>query len=194
MKRCMESEGLMGTFQQITVLMHRRAHRQMKHGREDAMHPGQGRLLALLQEKQPISQRDITDLLDIRPSSVSEALKKLEAKGYISREQDEGDKRNVIWTVTEQGKEKANAACEGRQKMLSGLFDALDESEQEQLDCLLKKLVESWKEDDDKNCCKENKGNRHHKMMQGSQGARREECYEAQKRAGRGHGNGCCNQ
>lgn len=49
------------------------------------------------------SARELTELLDIRPSSLSEMLSRLESQGDILRRRDEKDARiSHIW-LTEQG-------------------------------------------------------------------------------------------
>lgn len=110
------------------------------------MHHGQGRLLHKIAERQPVSQKDLVDMLDIRPSSLSELLKKLDAKGLVERKQDENDKRNVIVSLTEAGAEAEKQGRESRGENAAKLFEGLTAEEQVQLNELLKKLVASWKE------------------------------------------------
>lgn len=104
---------------------------------------GQGRILAILAERKSMSQKELQEILQIQPGSVSEILSKLEEKGQILRKKDEEDKRRSVLELTDAGRE---AFCiqkqqgEGQQ-----LFDALSESEKEELKKILGKLLESWK-------------------------------------------------
>lgn len=105
---------------------------------------GQGRILAILSEQKSMTQKELQEILQIQPGSVSEILTKLEEKGMILRKKDEEDKRRVVLELTDAGRE-ASAACKKQEEQRRHLFDALDESEKEQLNQLLGKLLESWR-------------------------------------------------
>lgn len=47
--------------------------------------------------------KDASDALMLDPSTLTPILKKLEGKGYITRERDENDERNLMIKVTEAG-------------------------------------------------------------------------------------------
>ena len=64
---------------------------------------GQGRVLKLLKMQPTISQKDLSELLDMRPQSLGELLAKLERSGYITRAPLESDKRVMMVTLTEKG-------------------------------------------------------------------------------------------
>ena len=85
-------------------LMKRVTHLHHRHEEGPMIHPGQGKLLLLILRKEPVGQKELVEMLDIRPSSLSELLKKLEAKGFVTRTPDEQDKRNMIVTLTGEGK------------------------------------------------------------------------------------------
>lgn len=65
---------------------------------------GQGRILALLKIKDGVSTKDMSGVLGIRTSSLNELLSKLEAKGYVEREQSEEDKRVMVVKLTDKGR------------------------------------------------------------------------------------------
>ncbi len=62
-------------------------------------HPGRpmggsvGRLLACVAENPHVSSRDLCEILDLRPSSLSEMLARAEREGWIIRAVDEEDRR-----------------------------------------------------------------------------------------------------
>jgi DNA-binding MarR family transcriptional regulator len=87
-----------------------------------------------------MTQRELQDLLQIQPGSLSEVLTKLETKGMIVRSRDEEDRRRSILTLTETGRK----AAEQKEERAS-LFAALSLQEQEELQQLLGKLLDSWK-------------------------------------------------
>lgn len=117
-----------------------------EHGR--GMHRGQDRLLSVIKESQPAQQRELVEKLDIRPSSLSELLKKLEEKNLITRTQDQQDKRNVIVSLTEEGEKRAEE--NSKDDFSTALFSALDEGEQQKLNELLEKLIGTWQKEFEK--------------------------------------------
>lgn len=94
-----------------------RVYRLLMHGLHDgaaaAAWPtgGQGRVLKLLRLKPEMSQREMAEILGIRPQSLGETLSKLEAAGYVEREPMENDRRSLVVRLTESG---AQAAESGR--------------------------------------------------------------------------------
>jgi DNA-binding MarR family transcriptional regulator len=101
---------------------------------------GQGKILHILAKRESMTQRELQDLLQIQPGSLSEVLTKLEAKGMIVRSRDEEDRRRSILTLTETGRKAA-----GQKEERTSLFAALNLQEQEELQQLLGKLLDSWK-------------------------------------------------
>lgn len=126
---------LLGLFRRAAGGM-ARAH----HSRGHAQH-AQARVLALLLEREPMSQRDLMELLHVRSASLSELLVKLERGGFIARERSADDRRNYIITVTEQGREAAARHRAEYGENADALFAALSEEEREQLGRLLGKLA-----------------------------------------------------
>lgn len=88
-----------------------------------------------------MTQKELQDMLQIQPGSMSELLAKLEEKDLLLRRKDDEDKRRSILALTDAGRE----AAKERQGEKKPLFDALDEAEQEELKRLLGKLLDSWK-------------------------------------------------
>ena len=64
----------------------------------------QKRALLLIALNEGISQRELCEKMGIQPSSASELLGKLEARGLINKAADPNDLRTVFLSVTEQGK------------------------------------------------------------------------------------------
>ena len=64
---------------------------------------GQGRILKAMHKMHSISQKDLGYILDLRPQSLGELLKKLEDNGYIIRYQSKEDKRAMIVELTAKG-------------------------------------------------------------------------------------------
>jgi DNA-binding MarR family transcriptional regulator len=67
---------------------------------------GQSKILEVLKDfPNGLSAGDLGDFLDVRPSSVTGAVSKLEERGFVSRVPDEDDKRIVMIKLTKQGDE-----------------------------------------------------------------------------------------
>ncbi len=81
--------------------------------------PAVGRLLDGVRQCPGISSRDLSNLLEVRPSSLSEMLSRAEEDGLVLRTPDEGDRRiQHIW-LTERG----NALAAGTDP--AGIADAV---------------------------------------------------------------------
>lgn len=104
---------------------------------------GQKGILFILSEKKEMSQKELQDVLQIQPGSLSEILLKLEHKGFITREKDADDRRKSVISLTETRREVLKDQTprieEGK------MFDVLDEEEQKELKRLLKKLLDAWR-------------------------------------------------
>ena len=105
---------------------------------------GQNRVLALLKETGPMSQRDLTHRLGIQPGSASEILRKLEDAFLIERVFDENDRRGKLVKLTESGKVLADS-LEGREDtQKSDVFSALNEEEKQTFLTLMEKVNKDW--------------------------------------------------
>lgn len=109
---------------------------------------GQGRVLLLLKMQPAISQKELAYLLDMRQQSLSELLAKLERSGYITRTPSEEDKRITLISLTEEGR-KAADEVQAQKKDLCGMFDALNEEEQQQFAGYLQRIIESLQKEID---------------------------------------------
>ncbi|MCC8097415.1 MAG: transcriptional regulator [Eubacterium sp.] len=132
----MENKELLDIFERCGhFLYHRRGGKR-----------GQKKIVKLLVEQGSMSQRELQDILDIKSGSLSELVSKLAAKGYIKRERDHKDRRRIILTVTEDGREYLKGLEDELIRQEDILFSALSESEKEKLYNMLERLLTSWKE------------------------------------------------
>jgi len=141
MQKTHESENLLSLFRTCSHLIGRGHHHRKGGGH------GQGRVLSILSKNDTMSQKDLTELIQVRSSSLSELLSKLEKNGYITSEKDEEDKRSANITITEAGKIVASEHMEKRKAMAIELFKSLTEEEQTELSKLLSKLSTAWLEE-----------------------------------------------
>ena len=108
-------------------------------------HLGQQRIIHILSGVESMSQKDLQKLLNLKPSSMSEILTKLETKGDIIRTRDSMDRRKVVLRITENGRAKDKRLQEqlnnqGKPKA----FDVLTPDEKESLQSILNKLLSEW--------------------------------------------------
>jgi len=103
--------------------------------------PGQGRILALLKMRDGVSVQDLSYLLGLAVSSVSELLGKLEKGGYVTREQSGQDKRVTIVKLTEKGRNEQMQ----NDADLYDAFSCLSEKEQKTLGEFLDRIIDGLK-------------------------------------------------
>lgn len=146
-------------------LLFRRAARLMlrgHHHHHGPVHPAQSRVLALLRERSPVSQRLLMEELGVRSGSLSELLAKLERHGLIERTRDEEDKRGFVISLTAHGDALVAEHALRERELSAALFAPLDEEERSQLRALLQKLTDAWeRERGGEDCDHPRHGGRH---------------------------------
>ncbi len=106
----------------------------------------QQRILGMLEEMGPMSQKEVQEILNIQPGSLSELCAKLEDKKLIARRRDENDRRNVILDITEEGRRKRREILKQKDDLM---FEVLEPDEREQLRGILVRLGEHAAKKDD---------------------------------------------
>ncbi|WP_159721553.1 MarR family winged helix-turn-helix transcriptional regulator [Enterococcus sp. CSURQ0835] len=106
---------------------------------------GQARVLQVLNEEDGLIQSQLAEILDLRPSSLAELLKKMEANQTIIRREDQQDKRLKRVYLTKNGQQKIQQQLKGRGKDRSeDFFAGLSESELVVFSELLQKIPAAW--------------------------------------------------
>lgn len=93
---------------------------------------GQGRILFILNQKDGISTKELSDILNIKVTSLNETLNKLIKNGYLKKEASPDDKRVLLVYLTEKGRKIRPP----KPKDLD-VFDCLSDSEKENLNSYL---------------------------------------------------------
>jgi DNA-binding MarR family transcriptional regulator len=112
---------------------------------QGGLYHGQTTLLRLAAQKEGAIQRDLAAAMDVRPSSMTEMLTRLERNGMIARRADPSDQRVTRVFITEEGRklaEQMNAAAD-----MDDIFDILSKEEKTQLLTILEKLCASLESD-----------------------------------------------
>jgi DNA-binding MarR family transcriptional regulator len=79
---------------------------------EGGIHFGQARILVALLHHEQLTQGAIGHGLHIRPATVTNLVKKMEASGLVDRSQDANDDRIMNVKLTTKGRQAANFALE----------------------------------------------------------------------------------
>ncbi|BDG67983.1 hypothetical protein ENLAB_15470 [Enterococcus innesii] len=109
---------------------------------------GQQRVLAVLNLEDGLVQNYLAEVLDLRPSSLAELLKKMENSGDIQRKEDAADKRIKRIYLTETGQKKAEKLLAQKEAANSQTFFAgLTEEEQTEFARLLENIAAGWEAD-----------------------------------------------
>lgn len=136
----MDSHELMERLMRLQWLLSRYFHRNLReHGSRGVPYSGQGRVLKVLKLKPEIAQKELSEILGMRPQSMGELLSKLERKGYITRTPSPDDKRVIIVRLTEEG-----AGADDGETGQSGpadIFGCLSEEEQEAFKGYLDRMI-----------------------------------------------------
>lgn len=84
----------------------------------------------------------LADQLDVRSSTMSQMIDRLELAGLVYRVQDERDARARLVRLTDEGRRVIEHLRNVRKELLSELFQQLTEDEQQTLTHLMKKLLQ----------------------------------------------------
>ncbi|MFL2028256.1 MarR family winged helix-turn-helix transcriptional regulator [Loigolactobacillus zhaoyuanensis] len=110
---------------------------QSKEQRQEQNQRGPLRVLQLLADKGELTNAAIAEAFDIRPSSVSALVSRLEVVDMIERHSSPTDKRVMLISLTAAGRKLLHAQDEYTDTTLAGL----SATEVEQLSTLLKKIL-----------------------------------------------------
>lgn len=87
-----------------------------------------------------LRQKQLTEIMRVNASSMSEFIGHLESDGYVERNVDPSDKRATLISLTEKGRARACELQDERKEKMDRLFSPLTEEEKKELFRLLDKL------------------------------------------------------
>lgn len=93
------------------------------------LHRGQPHVLALLWERNGLTQKDIAEALGLRPPTVTMILRRMEKAGLLRREADTRDMRVVRVYLTEKGQSLRKSVEEINEMMERECFSGLTPEE-----------------------------------------------------------------
>lgn len=97
-------------------------------------------VLAILREKGELTQKELEDYFELSSDILEKLLHKMKKKGYINWKQ--ADVEGTKISLTESGLESARTYILERGKDRSDFFSTLNEEEKENLELILKKLLQ----------------------------------------------------
>ncbi len=110
--------------------------------RGSGMTPQQYWLLRQLRDAGPLSTGELALSLGVTPGSATVACKRLEKAGLVTRTRGQEDERVVRIALTEQGRAQIDALRWQRREALGAWLSVLSLREQEELQCLIERLLE----------------------------------------------------
>ena len=104
--------------------------------------PAVGRMLECVDAFSNVSSRDLCEMLDIRPSSLSELMTRAESEGWITRTVDEEDRRIQRVALSPKGAEAVARMREAREANYNKKTACFSEEEKAQFCALCNRLGE----------------------------------------------------
>lgn len=98
-------------------------------------------VLACLAANGPLSQREVSERIDIDPGDLVGVIDALEKLGYVIRERDPRDRRRYALELTEAGRQALHERRKCAVRMNDALFAPLTRDEREQLEHLLLRVL-----------------------------------------------------
>lgn len=136
--------------EQLTGLIHdwfSRLRGQISAGKSEFLGGGRSilerdRILVTIGRHGSLTQKRLAEEIAVSPQSMSESLVKLENDGYISREKNQLDKREVIVALTPAGRAHSDELAQKMRSQAHKFLEPLSEEEKQTLFSLLTKLTQ----------------------------------------------------
>lgn len=129
---------------EILRKMTRNTKRHSHHGRH---HHGGHKILQVLNQEGEMIAKDLAEKLDIRPSSLSEALDRLEKRGLIKRTIDENDQRRTLISLSDDAKKKMSGRKQQKDDLELKINQALSKEEIDQFIKISDKIINVLREE-----------------------------------------------
>ncbi len=113
----------------------------MSHSQE-RLHMGQIHALVLIQEESGITMKKLAKMMHITSPSATTLIDRLVKLGYVSRRNDQENRRLVRLSLTPEGAAMLKEKMTERQKLLMKLFSSLSAEDVSELNRLVKKLLQ----------------------------------------------------
>ena len=106
--------------------------------------------MMVIWEKETVNEKDLVETLYLQANTLAPLLRKLKEKGYININKDNKDKRNIVITLTKEGRELKDKAVNVPLSLAEEPW--LSEEEAKEYRRLLYKIINEGKELKDEDC------------------------------------------
>jgi len=96
--------------------------------------------LKFIDERNNPLMKDVADYLSVAPSSLTPLIDGLETKNLVKRVSSKNDRRAILISLTDKGKDILEKNVRRKMKKMGGIFKKLTEGEQKSLIRILEKL------------------------------------------------------
>ena len=107
-------------------------------------------VMMVMWEKETVNEKDLVEALYLQANTLAPLLRKLKQKGYIDITKDNKDKRNIVITLTDEGRTLKDKAVKVPLSLAEEPWLTVEESQQYRK--LLYKIINEGKELEDENC------------------------------------------
>ena len=107
-------------------------------------------VMMVMWEKEVVNEKDLVNSLYLQANTLAPLLKKLKQKGYIDINKDNKDKRNIVISLTRQGKELKDKAIHVPLALAQEPWLTVEEAKEYRR--LLYKIINDGKELEDEDC------------------------------------------
>lgn len=115
--------------------------------REEKIHPGQVPLLVELAKGEGLTQKELADRLEVKPSSLNVMVNRLLKNDLITKTQDKDDQRRSQISLTKLGEKKIQLVYRSHKIMEEKIFDCFSQKEEDEMIRLLTKLHQRLEEE-----------------------------------------------
>lgn len=121
-----KKDSLQGVFMEVVRLHFVRMTSLME---SKGIHHGQQHVLTILKHKDGCSQKQIAEILRVKPATMTVMIQRMEKNGLVIKKQDENDQR--VWRIfiTNKGREDCKIANEMREKLFDESFSNFTDEE-----------------------------------------------------------------
>ncbi len=106
---------------------------------------GQPRVLFQLSQKDRITQKELSDACCIEPTTLSRALDRLEAMGYITRNDNPDCRRSFLIEITGEGRSMAEQVYQTFTEVEVQMMQGFTEEEMDVLEGMLERIYDNLK-------------------------------------------------
>ena len=135
--------GMMG------IVMHKMMNRAQEMYQEFDLNKSQAGILFTLHQSDSMSQKELARVLRQTPPSVTNAIQKMEQKGYILRKSDEKDQRMLRLHLTEKSQKYLSQVKQTFRQMEAELFEGISKEEKEELRKILLRMLRNVEKNKD---------------------------------------------